>query len=371
MNQQPKSVSTGPLAIIEDNGGSVRMAIKDSANPVYDEMWEREREELRREHQRLLYVAMTRARDHLIMIGSLANGKTPHKQNSWLSYLHEAGPMPLFEKAVEAAPGLTVYSYPANAWNTKDGENPPRSPFSKGGDTQSSHPPFDKGGQGGILSKEGKRGFEQEIDIDALIRNLSPVPRSDSLEWKRATDFIEKRTEAVLIKPSQTEGEAVSLLSRGSVLHRCLEDFTKTGTYDLSPIIREFPDIQTAAKNVRDFFIRDVDSVLQSVLARKELAWIFERGPGAYSELPFLYKRGRSLISGIMDRVVIKDRKGFVIDYKAILIENESALTAWKDHYRPQLNIYCEAVKEIFKLEGVEGYLLFLDSARLDLTTQA
>jgi ATP-dependent exoDNAse (exonuclease V) beta subunit len=47
-----------------------------------------EREEIKREHQRLLYVAMTRARDHLIMLGTLGNGKTPVKQNTWLDYLH-------------------------------------------------------------------------------------------------------------------------------------------------------------------------------------------------------------------------------------------------------------------------------------------
>ena len=63
---------------------------------------------------------------------------------------------------------------------------------------------------------------------------------------------------------------------------------------------------------------------------------------------------------------MVKGNKGFVIDYKAIVIENDEALASWKDHYRPQIRIYCEAVKEIFKLSSVEGYLLFLDSSRLE-----
>ena len=67
-----------------------------------------------------------------------------------------------------------------------------------------------------------------------------------------------------------------------------------------------------------------------------------------------------------MDRVVIKDGTCFVIDYKSILIENDDALKAWKEHYKPQLGIYCEAAKEIFRLEKVEGYLLFLDSNRIE-----
>jgi ATP-dependent helicase/nuclease subunit A len=347
MNQQPRSVSTGPRAIIEDNNGSVRMAIKDTANPVYDEMWEREREELRREHQRLLYVAMTRARDHLIMIGSLANGKTPCKQNSWLSYLHEAEPKPLLDAEVTSRPGLITYAYPASASLRAEGEAI------------------------SAFKTEAVASGAEEIDIEILIKNLSPVPRSDSLEWKSATDFIEQRVEDALMKPPQGGEAIVSVLTRGNMLHRCLEELTKNGTYDLDRITKEFPEIDAVEKEEQEKFLMDIESVLLSVIKNNEFAWIFERRSESYSELPFLYRRGHSLISGKIDRIVVKERKGFVIDYKSSLRENEDTLKAWIDHYRPQLDIYCEAVKEIFKLETVEGYLLFLDSNRLELTTQA
>ncbi|MDD1751219.1 MAG: PD-(D/E)XK nuclease family protein, partial [Methanothrix sp.] len=99
----------------------------------------------------------------------------------------------------------------------------------------------------------------------------------------------------------------------------------------------------------------------------QDSAWIFERRDRSYSELPFLYKKGQSLVSGIIDRVVIRDGIGFVVDYKSILIEHDEALKSWKEHYRPQIRVYCEAVKEIFGLERVDGYLLFLDSNRLEL----
>jgi ATP-dependent exoDNAse (exonuclease V) beta subunit len=59
-----------------------------------------------------------------------------------------------------------------------------------------------------------------------------------------------------------------------------------------------------------------------------------------------------------------------VIDYKSILIENAEALASWQNHYRPQIEIYCEAIKDIFQLERVEGHLLFLDSNRLELTAE-
>jgi len=68
-----------------------------------------------------------------------------------------------------------------------------------------------------------------------------------------------------------------------------------------------------------------------------------------------------------MDRVVIQGDSGYVIDYKAIAIHDEAEAVAWKDHYRPQVQVYCEALKELFRLQTVEGHLLFLDSARLEL----
>jgi ATP-dependent helicase/nuclease subunit A len=342
MNQQLKSLSTGPLAIVEDSNNGARMAVKDAKSPVYDELWEREHEEILREHQRLLYVAMTRARDHLVMLGTLNDGKTPIKPNTWLDYLHRT--IPMFKATGDDGRARIInYAYPEWQAQVINSELPalPRSP-------QQKEKPI------------------HEIDVEAVLENLSPVLRSETPEWKKATDFIHQEKEESIEKLFlQGETRAVSPLTRGSVLHRCLEEFTKIGAYDLNRVIMEYPDILTLSDDVKHQFIDDVSSVLTAVLGKSDLSWIFERRPWSYSELPFLYKKGHVLISGIMDRVVIKEGKGFVIDYKAILVENDETLASWKDHYRPQIQIYCEAVKEMFGLQDVEGSLLFLDSSRL------
>lgn len=154
------------------------------------------------------------------------------------------------------------------------------------------------------------------------------------------------------------------------MLHRCLEDYTKFGSYRIELIITEYPDILTLETEIVRQFVDDAESVLGKVLANRELAWIFAREDGTYSEFPFLYKKGNALVSGIIDRVVIRGGKGYIIDYKAIFIENDEALRAWTDHYRPQVQVYCEAIKEMFRLPSVEGYLLFLDSFKLELATK-
>jgi len=344
MNQAARSLTIGPEAIISEADGAKRIAIKDPDNPLYDDLWKGdngEQEEIRRENQRLLYVAMTRARDHLIMLGTLGTGKTPVKQNTWLDYLHKTV-LPT-GGALPAGQFAASYAYPD--WQAQKVDFEPQiSP-----------------------QKKQEEQISGKIDVQAILDNISPLPRSGALEWKRATDFIEEaKGSAIESLLSPVETRAVSPLVRGNVLHRCLEEHAKNGTYNLDRIIGEFPEIQSLGKDVQKEFINYCGLVLKTVMANNELAWIFEHTNNAYSELPFLYKKGHALISGIMDRVVIKDGAGFAIDYKSILIENDEALNAWKEHYKPQIVIYCEAVKEIFRLEKVEGYLLFLDSNRIE-----
>ncbi len=347
MNQQPKSLSTGPLAIIEDADGGIRMAVRDGSSQVYGELWARERDELLREHQRLLYVAMTRARDHLVMIGALNGGRTPIKPDTWLDFLQRTIPAFLISSD-DSVPHILQYAHPE--WQAHIIPVNARA-------VQPSVP-------------KGKKE-ECEIDTRTVLDNISPVSRSESPEWKKATDFVAQDKEDS-IGPLIIEGGAlaVSPLTRGSVLHRCLEEFAKAGSYDLNRIITEYPDLLSLRSDVLQLFISDVSAVLSAVLNREEIRWIFDLQSHAYSELPFLYKRGHALVSGIIDRVVIQENRGYVIDYKAIRIENDSILSSWVDHYRPQIQIYCEAVKGIFGLQNVEGSLLFLDSVRLELTTK-
>jgi len=344
MNQTQRSVTRGPDVIISESGRETRMAVKDEGNPLYKELWDREMEELKREHQRLLYVAMTRARDHLIMIGVRKDDKKQLKHPTWLDYLHLAAPKPLFDSETESGPGITTYEYSAEpvlqAKRMRTATHEQSSPF---------QPP------------------PSQIDIQHIIDNLTPIPPSQSLEWKRATDFIEQTAEAELAAAQHETAGAVSPLTRGSVLHRCLEDYAKFGSYQIEQIIAEYVDLVSLETTTLLRFIDDMKSLLSAILSNKELAWIFEREASVYSELPFLYKRGRTLVSGIIDRVVIKGRKGYIVDYKGIFIESEEALKTWTDHYRPQIQIYCEALKELFNLASVDGYLLFLDSARLEL----
>ena len=190
-------------------------------------------------------------------------------------------------------------------------------------------------------------------------------------EWKKATDLLEAEREWSLEQPAPREGgSGLSPLARGSIYHRCLEDFSSSGTYDLPTVAGEFPEFRALSADGRGRFLEDAASRLAALTENEELAWIFRNHPGTYAELPFLLRRGSEIISGMIDRVVVKDGTGYVIDYKSIAVGSSEDLQAWIAHYRPQVRVYCEAVKELFGVEAAEGYLLFLDSGRLALTAK-
>jgi ATP-dependent exoDNAse (exonuclease V) beta subunit len=346
MNQQPRSVTQGPAIIIEEDEGRLRMASKDSSSPAYTEMWAREKGELQQEHQRLLYVAMTRACDHLVMIGAPAAAETPVKQNTWLQYLHDA--IPALVSPV-SGPGEKALCFAYPDWRAA---------------------PLIEAMQEPLRAAQGPQEQPVATDPAAVLGNIGPLPASHVERWTKATDHLALEKELVLELPATREGRPVSPLTRGSINHRCLEACATAGNFDIRLIAKEFPEVMALGPDERHAFLVDVETVLRDLMGSEELAWVFKQQPGAYAELPFLYRKGSEIISGVIDRLVVKERAGYVIDYKSIAVGSDEALQAWIDHYRPQIRIYCEAAKELFGLASVEGYLLFLDSRRLALTVK-
>lgn len=347
MNQAAWSLSHGPEVLLAEADGRKRMAINRTENPLSQELWSEEngeQDELKREHQRLLYVAMTRARDHLVMIGTHAYGKYPIKKNTWLDFVHQT--IPLSTDPNTMSKTGSVYSCPD--WKER--------PLAK-----------KQGEKQPLQEKPGK----QHIDINHLVDNLSSLPYSSAPAWKNATDFIEQKQNQLHRGSSIPEKtESISPLIRGTVLHRCLESMTATSRYNLAEILKSVPEYTALEKTAQQAFKHDVESIIKSLIENNDLSWIFKQQESAYSELPILYKKGNTLISGIIDRVLIRDNTAFVIDYKAIRIEHDEALSAFINQYRPQIQLYTEAIKSIFGISHVEGYLLFLDSSRLQLVSR-
>ena len=87
------------------------------------------------------------------------------------------------------------------------------------------------------------------------------------------------------------------------------------------------------------------------------------------NELPFVRRVGDEIQEGFIDRLVLIERDGQVVgaeilDFKTDGIEvgDEAALTTRTEHYRPQIEAYCDVVREQYGLAEAEvrGKLVFL-----------
>jgi ATP-dependent helicase/nuclease subunit A len=87
------------------------------------------------------------------------------------------------------------------------------------------------------------------------------------------------------------------------------------------------------------------------------------------NELPFVRRVGDEIQEGVIDRLVLVERDGRVVqaeilDFKTDSVESgdDEALAAYAERYRPQIVAYCEVVREQYGLaEGdVVGWLVFL-----------
>jgi hypothetical protein len=77
----------------------------------------------------------------------------------------------------------------------------------------------------------------------------------------------------------------------------------------------------------------------------------------AFTELPFVLRKGDTVFKGRIDRVIIRDKAAFLYDYKTFPAQ-ERELTELIGTYRFQMDIYKTAAEKLFSLNS-RGFLLF------------
>ena len=76
-------------------------------------------------------------------------------------------------------------------------------------------------------------------------------------------------------------------------------------------------------------------------------------------EVPFTYKNNGTVFEGVMD-VVFREGDGLVIlDFKTDLVTKDD-LNSKVEHYRPQAQVYSDAIKTIFGHPPKEVVFVFL-----------
>ena len=274
------------------------------------------------EHKRLLYVAITRAEERLIMAGSLGisrKGEPPAE--SWCAAIEK---------------GMTALGC---NW-----EDDPR--------------------WGRVMRHVGAEGASMVAPVTSAKKQLPTVPRPASPEWLFAPAPIEQRPPRPLV-PSRLDdddyGDAPAnaamrkAANRGKLIHALFERITdseslKTAEQWLAVQARN-DDIDPA------LLLAEVNAVIS------DPAWAAFFGPLARAEVPLVAVVGETVINGRIDRLLVEPGLVRAVDFKTGRSVPSDAQSVPVPHLR-QMAHYRAALQTIFPDCKIEVALLFTHAPR-------
>ncbi|MHA7775039.1 double-strand break repair helicase AddA [Roseibium sp. M-1] len=308
---------------------------KADRTPWHDEAVDALREAQEEEYRRLLYVALTRAEDRLIVCGW--EPKRGAHENCWYSMVSRA--LKPEARELSAADG----SLKAWRWQKEGGGT---AAFSAAGHASASP------------------ANEDEVSLPAwLTTPVKPLPKKKRLQPSRAFEAMEEK-EGIEPVPAVSRLQAGRdpaswPLERGRLIHRLLE---------LLPDLAEgerMAAAQTYLRQVlkpefegrRRFLLEEVSSILDA----PRFAALF--APHARAEVPLVgtirASDGTEVeISGQIDRLLVEENRVVIVDYKTNLHPPASSADVPLE-YRAQLCVYREMLKQIYPGREISAQLLW------------
>ncbi len=302
-----------------------------------DEAAELQTEREKAEHFRLLYVAITRAEERLVMAGSLGTqSKGVAKENSWYPSL-QSGMEMLGCAWEEELPWGRVMRYV---------------------------------GAEGVSKSVTLTQNRSAEPVEARLSDKRPLT-SSGLRYELIPQWLsqpapEERRPPRPLTPSQLGdddyGDAPASLAqqsaseKGRLMHALFERLSGNGEWELVTRWLE--------RNNRDPNI-DNDAVLASVKAVLDNPeWQDFFGPHARAEVPLAALVGETVIAGRVDRLIVEPGLIRVLDFKTgrgVPVDESNVPTA----YLRQMAHYVAALEVIFTGSRVEAALLFTYAPKL------
>jgi ATP-dependent helicase/nuclease subunit A len=292
-----------------------------------DEFVEGQEAKEQAEHLRLLYVAITRAEERLVLAGSMSSKTAPER--SWY---------PKIEAAMMAMGAEWV--------------------------------PNDKWGVGGSSMRVvGKLGLVKE-DVSAKLGDEAELanarlPLPDWLKTLPPQEVMPPRPLAPTRIDNDQYGEAPAspelLLAakRGKLIHSLLERMTGAEPEMLLHNARRW-----LLRNNNDTQINNdaMLSDIEDILKQPDFAGIF--GPNAKAEVPIAAVVGKQVVSGRIDRLIIDEDSIRIIDFKTgyKIPQNLEDISV---PYIRQMAYYAAALRVIFGDKKIECALLYTHGPKL------
>ena len=307
--------------------GSLEVKVKQLQTPGWDAARDAERTLHEAEAVRLLYVAMTRAEDHLVV-------SLHHKDKSKRNHAAR-----LFSQ-MQALTGLGAVH-----------ETVPPEPAA----------PQQREGVVAAVDLEERERFcsEREALLHRIRRSL-PVTAS-SLSGEEDGEPVDELTLAVEApeladQPAVLRSPAVGGATLGSAVHQVLElvDF-RAG----EPQVRRIAEAVTAELEAPQLLAETVRRVMVALGS----TLLSSAGSDVWKEVPVSAPVGDRFVEGYIDLVLRRADGLVVVDYKTDSAKTDTELDAKTEHYGPQLRAYARALQSATGLPVAGAVLLFLGAS--------
>ena len=290
------------------------------------------------EYRRLLYVAMTRAADRLIVGGCMPGNMNSVRKNSWYDLvgkgLENSG---LQVEEIKTANGTVKrYSLPEDALHGETAAAPAKA--------------------------------AAPIELPSWLRTAAAPDAADSR--LRPSDPV--ADEGAHIRSGESVALRARALQRGVLVHRLLQSLP-----EVAADRRRDLALQYLARNADGWTEAERETLAEKVLALiADVRFAAVFAPGSRAEVPIVGRLERpgqppALVSGQIDRLVVTPAEILIVDYKTNHAPPATAAEAPQGYVR-QLALYRAVLQKLYPQRPVRAALLWTETADLmEISTPA
>jgi ATP-dependent helicase/nuclease subunit A len=283
------------------------------------------------EYRRLLYVAMTRAADRLIVAGIMPGNMNSVRRHSWYDLLDK---------------GLVASGLQQEITETDEGA------------IKRYTRPEDGAQAGGAVAA----ATSMQRALPSWLR--TPLgAQSAAAGLLRPSDASEENARRV--RPDESVGQRTRALQRGTRVHRLLQSLPDVATEHRRDAALNF--LRRQAFDWSDGERETLAAEVLALIGDGRFAAVF--GPGSRAEVPIagrleLGELSPALVSGQIDRLVVTENEVLIVDFKTNRSPPASAADAPPAYVR-QLALYRAMLKKLYPQHAVRAALLWTESTEL------
>lgn len=349
-----------PAAVLRRVGGVAELQLFGWPSPGFGAAEQRRQLQARAEQVRLLYVAMTRAKQRLVVSGGWnAPGREidPLDADTMAALVARRGDPEVIGSLLERELDREADREPGVTWVIPALGEDPRSDGCDDLEQRSSKS-FDPASPKIAAVDSSVIGEARRFAAERMQAKWSQAA-SDAAHRSRARRETEVDEEASSLQAPVRRGAAAAV---GTSIHHLLETLDLGNDLTSQVEERQSAVIDDAVKDLDSDAAREATVRLEAMLDRLGesacMARLAELGPlVAARELEVFLKPtgddGTSVISGAIDLVYTDPGDGrlVVADYKTDAVETESEIAERVERYRPQLETYARALKQALGLD--------------------